>query len=118
MNILFIRELKIETIIGVYEWEKRVKQALIFDVEVAADLSKAIETDDLQYTLDYKVMADRLTEYAENNHFNLVEALAESCAQILMQEFGARWLRLRIAKPGPLDNARDVGVVIERGDRN
>lgn len=118
MNILFIRELKVETIIGVYEWEKRVKQALIFDIEVAADLGKAIETDDLQYTLDYKAMADRLTEYAENNHFNLVEVLAERCAQILMKEFGARWLRLRIAKPGPLDNARDVGVVIERGERS
>lgn len=117
MNILFIRELEIETIIGVYEWEKRIKQTLILDVEVAADVNKAIETDDLQYTLDYKAMADRLTEYAENNHFNLVEALAERLAKILQTEFGASWLRLRIAKPGPLDNARDVGVVIERGKK-
>jgi 7,8-dihydroneopterin aldolase/epimerase/oxygenase len=117
MNILFIRELKVETIIGVYEWEKRSKQTLIFDIEVAADISKAIETDDLQYTLDYKAIADRLTEYAENNRFNLVEALAECIAQILQNEFGASWLRLRIAKPGPLDNARDVGVVIERGEK-
>ncbi|MEX1032079.1 MAG: dihydroneopterin aldolase [Cellvibrionaceae bacterium] len=115
MNILFIRELKIETIIGVYEWEKRNKQTLIFDIEVEADISKAIETDELQYTLDYKAMADRLTEYAANNHFNLVEALAERVAGILQQEFGATWVRLRVAKPGPLDNARDVGVVIERG---
>lgn len=118
MNILFIRELQIETLIGVYEWEKRNKQTLIFDIDVAADISKAIETDDLQYTLDYKAMADRLTEYAESHHFNLVEALAEGAAQVLQKEFGATWLRLRIAKPGPLDNARDVGVVIERGQKN
>lgn len=117
MNILFIRELRIETIIGVYEWEKRHKQTLIFDIEVSADINKAIQTDELRYTLDYKAMADRLTEFAENNHFNLVEALAERSAKILQEEFGARWLRLRIAKPGPLDNARDVGVVIERGER-
>lgn len=118
MNIVFIRELRVDTIIGVYEWEKHNKQALVLDVEVAADLGKAMETDDLQYTLDYKAMADRLVEYAETNHFNLVEALADRCAQILIKEFGVRWLRLRIAKPDALDYARDVGVVIERGERN
>jgi dihydroneopterin aldolase len=117
MNILFIRELKIETIIGVYEWEKRNKQVLIFDIEVSSDIDRAIETDDLQYTLDYKAIADRLTEFVESHHFNLVEALAERCAQVLQQEFGVSWLRLRIAKPGPLDNARDVGVIIERGNK-
>lgn len=117
MNILFIRELRIETIIGVYEWEKRHKQTLILDIEVSADIHKAIQTDELRYTLDYKAMADRLTQFVENNHFNLVEALAERAAEILQQEFGARWVRLRVAKPGPLDNARDVGVVIERGER-
>ena len=117
MNILFIRELKVETLIGVYEWEKRNKQALVFDIEVAADIGRAIETDDLQYTLDYKAIADRVSEFAENHHFNLVEALAEGCAQMLQTEFGVSWLRLRVAKPGPLDNARDVGVIIERGDR-
>ncbi|MGQ9425797.1 dihydroneopterin aldolase [Gilvimarinus sp. F26214L] len=117
MNILFIRELRIDTIIGVYEWEKRNKQELIIDIEVAADISKAIESDDLQYTLDYKAIADRLTDYVESHHFNLVEALAEGAAQVLQKEFGASWLRLRIAKPGPLDNARDVGVIIERGEK-
>lgn len=115
MNILFIRELRIETIIGVYEWEKRNKQILILDIEVSSDISRAIETDDLQYTLDYKAIADRLSEFVESHHFNLVEALAERCARVLQEEFGASWVRLRIAKPGPLDNARDVGVIIERG---
>jgi dihydroneopterin aldolase len=117
MNILFIRELRVDTIIGVYEWEKRNRQPLIFDIEVSADIDKAIETDDLQYTLDYKAIADRVADFAESNHFNLVEVLAERCAQVLQQEFGVSWLRLRIAKPGPLENARDVGVIIERGSK-
>lgn len=118
MDLLFIRELRVETIIGVFEWEKRNRQTLIIDVEMAVDISKAVETDSLQDTVDYKAVADRLTAYMESNHFNLVESLAEGLAALLQKEFGVRWLRLRIAKPGPLENARDVGVVIERGTKS
>lgn len=117
MDLLFIRELKVETIIGVFDWEKRNRQTLIIDVEMAVDIRKATESDDLQDTVDYKAVADRLMDYMENNHFNLVESLAEGMAALLQNEFGVRWLRLRIAKPGPLKNARDVGVIIERGEK-
>lgn len=117
MDLLFIRELKVETIIGVFDWEKNNRQTLIIDVDMAVDIRKAVETDNLQDTVDYKAVADRLTDYMENNHFNLVESLAEGLATVLQTEFGIRWLRLRIAKPGPLDNARDVGVLIERGEK-
>lgn len=117
MDLLFIRELRVETIIGVFDWEKRNRQTLIIDVEMAVDIGKATASDDLQDTLDYKAVADRLTDYMEHNHFNLVESLAEGLAGVLQNEFGVGWLRLRIAKPGPLSNARDVGVVIERGEK-
>lgn len=116
MDIVYIRELEIETVIGLYEWERGIRQRLCLDLEMAADIRIAAAGDEIAHTLDYHAVAERLRVFVQESDCLLVETLAERCAQLLMAEFGVRWLRLRISKPGAVAGARDVGVVIERGD--
>jgi 7,8-dihydroneopterin aldolase/epimerase/oxygenase len=118
MDIVFIRELKVQTVIGAFEWERRIRQTVVLDLEMAADTSKAAASDRLEDALDYKAVADRITGFADTSNFQLVETLAESVAGILQAEFGVTWLRLRVSKPGAVRSARDVGVLIERGRRD
>ncbi len=117
MDIVFIRELKIQTVIGVFEWEQAIRQPIVLDLEMGADIAQAAATDDLVHALNYKAVADRLTQFLGEGRFKLVETLAEAVATILQDEFGVQWLRLRVSKPGALRSALDVGVVIERGKR-
>ncbi|GAB1258933.1 dihydroneopterin aldolase [Aurantivibrio plasticivorans] len=117
MDILFIKELRIDTEIGVYEWEKNIKQPISLDIEVATDIRRAAETDELQYALDYQAIADRVTEFITQQHYHLVETVAEKVAQLIQDEFNASWVRLRIAKLSALKTTSSVGVVIERGSR-
>jgi len=115
MDILFIRELRLDTEIGVYDWEKNVKQPISLDIEVNTTTQRAAETDDLVHALDYQTIADRISEFLTSRHFNLVETVAEEIAGILMKEFGVTWLRLRVSKLSAIKTAKDVGVLIERG---
>ena len=117
MDIIFISDLRIETVIGIFDWERKIKQVVILDIEMAGDCRKAAENDDVEDTVDYKSVAKRLIEFVESSKFHLVETLAERCAQTIMEEFRVPWVRLRINKQGALRGARDVGVVIERGER-
>lgn len=117
MDIVYIRQLRIETTIGVYDWERTVKQAIFLDLEMGADIRPAAAEDVLEHTLDYAAVAARLTELVSGSEFLLVETLAEQCAATVMQEFGVRWLRLAVSKPGAVREALDVGIVIERGAR-
>ena len=117
MDIVYIRDLRIDTIIGIYEWEREVRQTVSIDLEMASDIRKAAETDDIQYALNYKAVSKRLIAYVENRNALLVEALAEEIAQIIRAEFNVPWLRLRLSKPGAIRGARDVGLIIERGTR-
>lgn len=117
MDIVFINELKVDAIIGVYDWERTIQQTLLFDVEMACDISLAAAADDIDQALDYKAVADRIIAFVENSEFALLEALAEQLCQLLRQEFAIPWLRLRISKPGAVPEARVVGVVIERGEK-
>lgn len=117
MDILFISELRIDSEIGVYEWEKNIKQPISLDIEIATDAARAAQTDTLQHALDYEAITDRVTEFITSKHFNLVETVAEQVAQLLQEEFGAAWLRLRVAKLSAVKTTRAVGVVIERGAR-
>ncbi len=117
MDLVYIHELRIDTIIGVYEWERRVRQTICLDLEMATESHTAASTDDLQYALDYNKVATRIGEYVEAAECFLVEALAEQIAQLVQEEFGVTWLRLRLSKPGALPNARTVGLQIERGER-
>lgn len=117
MDIIFVRDLKIDTVIGVYDWERDIRQQLSFDLEMAADIGPAAASDNVADALDYSAVAARLTEFVRTSEFQLIEALAERCAQLVLKEFGVPWLRLRVVKPGAVAAAREVGVLIERGAR-
>lgn len=117
MDIVYIRDLRIETIIGIYDWERQVKQTVSLDLEMATDIRRAGETDDIQYALNYKAVSKRVIAFVENRQALLVEALAEEVAALVLSEFAVPWLRLRLGKPGALRGARDVGLVIERGEK-
>ncbi len=117
MDIVYLRDLRIDTVIGIYGWERRTRQTIIFDLEMSADIAKAAVSDDIVDTLNYKSVAKRLIEFVGNSEFQLVETLAERCAQIIREEYGVRWVRLTLNKKGAVRGATDVGVIIERGDR-
>ena len=118
MDIIFIRELRVQTLIGVYPRERQTRQTLVLDLELGADIRPAAATDRLDDTLDYQLVAQRIAEFAAASAFPLVETLGERIAELLLREFGVAWLRLTLRKPGAVPDAREVGIVIERGDRN
>jgi len=115
MDIVFIEALRIETVIGIYDWERRVRQPVTLDIEMGFDNTKPAASERIEDTFDYKRVSKRLIAFVEASEFQLVETLAERCAQILRQEFGVAWLRLKLSKPGAVRGAKAVGVIIERG---
>ena len=117
MDIIFLGGLQIETIIGIYDWERTTKQTIILDIEMAYDIRKAAETDDIQYTLDYKAVSKRIIAFVENSQFFLVEKLIEEIAQVIRSEFNVSWVKIILNKKGAIRGASDVGVIIERGER-
>ncbi len=117
MDIVFIRDLRVDAIIGIYDWERRIRQTLSFDLEMAADIARAAATDAIEDTLDYKAVAKRIIAFVEASEFQLVETLAERVAALVREEFGVPWVRLTLNKTGAVRGARDVGVIIERGER-
>jgi len=117
MDIVYIRDLKVDTIIGIYDWEREVRQTVSLDLEMAFDIGEAARTDNIEYTLNYKAVAKRLIAFIESSEFLLVETMAEQAAAIVREEFSVSWLRLRLSKPGAVRGSRDVGVIIERGER-
>jgi len=116
MDIIFISDLRIETIIGIYDWERKVKQTVSLDLEMAADIRAAAATDSIEDTLNYKAVAKRLIAFVGDSEYQLVETLAEKIAGIVVDEFNVSWLRLKLHKPGALRGSRDVGILIERGN--
>ncbi len=117
MDTVFIRGLRVETVIGVYDWERRVRQTLLFDLDMAHEIAPAAASDDLALALDYHAVSVRIAELAEQARPELLETLAEQVAAMVMSDFGVPWLRLAITKPTALSQADGVGVVIERGTR-
>ena len=118
MDTIFLRELEAETVIGIFEWERKMRQRVMIDLEMASDIRAAAATDRIDQALDYKAVAKRVIAFVEASEFQLVETLAERIAQLIVEEFGVVWLRLRLSKPGAIRGARDVGVVIERGQED
>ncbi|MGB5452673.1 MAG: dihydroneopterin aldolase [Sedimenticolaceae bacterium] len=116
MDIVYLRDLRIDTVIGIYGWERRTRQTIIFDLEMSADVARAAASDDIADTLNYKSVAKRLTQFVGESDFQLVETLAEHCARIIREEYGVRWVRLTLNKKGAVRGATDVGVIIERGE--
>ena len=117
MDIIFLGGLEIETIIGIYDWERVTKQTVILDIEMAFDIQKAAETDDIQYTLDYKTVSQRIVSFVEASQFLLVEKLISEIADIIRNEFNVPWVRITLNKKGAISAAKDVGIIIERGEK-
>lgn len=117
MDIVYIRDLKIQAVIGVLDWERAIRQPLSLELEMACDISKSAASDDIADALDYAAVSTRIVQFVEDSRFQLVETLAEQVASVVLQEFGVPWLRLRVSKPAAVKAARDVGVIIERGEK-
>lgn len=118
MDKIFLRDLRIETVIGIFDWEREIKQTVVLDLEMGTDVARAAASDHIDDALDYKAVAKRLIAFVEESEFQLVETLAERCAAIVQEEFSVPWLRLTLNKIGAVRGARDVGVMIERGTRH
>jgi dihydroneopterin aldolase len=114
MDKIFIHALKTEAIIGIFDWERQVKQTVILDIEISADITKAALSDSIDDTLNYKRIAKRVLAFVEESKFHLVETLAEHIAMLLLEEFGVAWVGLSLSKPGAIRSSRDVGVKLER----
>ena len=115
MDKIFLDELRVETIIGIWEWERKVRQTVVIDLEMSADIARAAATDTVDDTLNYKLVAKRVQEFVRDSSFQLVETLAERIAGIVRDEFDVAWVKVKVHKPGASRGSRDVGVVIERG---
>lgn len=117
MDIVYIEDLKIETVIGIYDWERECKQTVSLDLQMATDIRPAAAAEDIAQTLNYKAISKRLIDLIEGSEFLLIETMAETVAKVVLSEFSVPWLRLRVGKPGAVTGAKDVGVIIERGTK-
>ncbi len=117
MDIIYLHDLKVDCVIGVWDWERKIKQTITIDLDMGFDIRKAAASDELEDTLSYKDVSKRVEAFVKDSGFQLVERLAEEIAAILLNEFAIKWCRVRINKFGAVRGAGDVGVLIERGDR-
>ena len=115
-DLVFIEDLRIQAVIGIFDWEREITQTISLNLEMGFDISKAAETDSINDTLDYKAVSKRLIGFVESSEFQLVESLAEECAAIVLREFPVNWLRLKLSKPGAVRGSSAVGVTIERSN--
>jgi dihydroneopterin aldolase len=113
-DIIFLGGLTTECIIGIWDWERRVKQKIVLDIEMAADIRKAATSDHIDDTLDYKRVSKRLLQFVGDSQFQLVETLTERIAEIVVTEFDVPWVRVRLNKQGAIRGSRDVGILVER----
>ena len=114
MDRVFIEALEIDCVIGIYDWERKIKQPIVLDIEMAFDNRKPAASDEIADTLDYKAISKRLIQFVGESSFGLVEALAENCCRIIVEEFGVAQVKLKLSKVGAVRGARAVGVMIER----
>lgn len=117
-DIIFIEQLEVSSVIGIYDWEREIRQRICLDIEMAVDLRAAACSDTIDDTVSYSEVAAQVTALVENSQFQLLEALAEAVAQLILRDFAVSWLKLTVHKPGAVANARSVGVRIERGSTN
>jgi len=118
MDKIFIHALKTEAIIGIFDWERQVKQTVIVDLEFSADIRKAALSDSIDDTLDYKKVANQVLAFIEASQFHLVETLSEHIAMLILEQHGVAWVRVALSKPGAIRGSRDVGIIIERERRD
>ena len=111
---IYLRDLRTETIIGIFDWERKIRQTVSFDIEFPADVRRAARSDRIEDTLNYKSVAKRVLGFVEASEYHLVETLAEEVARLILREFTVEWVKLTVNKPGAVRDSRDVGVTIER----
>jgi 7,8-dihydroneopterin aldolase/epimerase/oxygenase len=111
---IFIHALKTEAIVGIFDWERQVKQTVVIDLEFSADIRKAALTDSIDDTFNYKGVAKRILAFIEKSQFHLVETLAEHVAMLVLEEFAVQWVSVALSKPGAIRSSKDVGVKLER----
>lgn len=114
LDRIFFRDIRVEAVVGIWEWERRITQTVSIDLEFSTDVRKAAESDSIEGTLDYKRVAKRVIEYVGNTEFRLVESLADSLAALIIREFGVSRVQVSVAKPGAVEGSREVGVIISR----
>jgi len=117
-DLVLIEGLEVRTVIGIYDWEREIRQVVRLDLEMAWDISRAGQSDDINDALDYKSVSKRLITFVEGSSFGLIEKLAEQCAVIILDEFSVPWVRLKMSKPGAVRGSENVAVLIERGSRS
>jgi 7,8-dihydroneopterin aldolase/epimerase/oxygenase len=117
MDTIFLRDLRVTTIVGIWEWERRMPQVVSIDLDMAADIARAAATDDIKDTLDYKAVTRRIRGFVADSRFNLIETMAHGIAGIITEEFGVAWVRVSVHKPWAIRGSRDVGITVERGQR-
>ena len=117
MDTIYLHGLTVDAVIGIWEWERKIRQKVVIDIDMDADIRKAAASDSVDDTLNYKLVAKRVIELAETSGFQLVETLAERVAELVRTEFDVPCVRVKINKPGAIRGSRDVGVIIERGVR-
>jgi len=115
MDIIFLGGLEIEAIIGIFDWERETRQKIILDIEMAFDIKKAAQSDNIEDTLDYKAVSKSIIKFVGNSDFFLVEKLAEEITQLILNDFNVPWVKLTLNKQGAIRGASDVGIIIERG---
>ena len=113
-DAIFLHDLKIDTVVGIWEWERRIRQTVSIDLEMGADIKRAAATDSIDDTLNYKMVAKRVQQFVAESRFALVETMAEKIAALVLEEFDVPWIEARVSKPGAIRGARDVGVRIYR----
>lgn len=117
MDTIFLKDLRVKAVVGIWEWERRMPQVISIDLEMAADVRRAAERDHIDATLDYKAVTKRVARFVEESRFQLIETLAERIAEIITGEFSVPWVRVAVHKPFAIRGSRDVGISIERGTR-
>lgn len=113
-DTIFLRDLRVDTVVGIWDWERKIRQTVSIDLDMAADIRKAASSDNIEDTLNYKAVAKRVQQFVAGSEYQLVETLAEKIAETILAEFKIEWVQLRVSKPGAIRNSRDVGVLIRR----
>jgi len=114
MDTIFLTDLRVDTVVGIWEWERKIRQTVSIDLEMGFDIRPAAASDSIDDTLNYKLVAKRITKFVSDSDFQLVETMAERIAGIILDEFEVGWVQVRVNKPGAIRGARDVGVLIRR----
>ncbi len=113
-DTIFLHDLRVETVIGICEWERKIRQTVNINLEMGADIRRAAKADNIESTLNYKNVAKRVQQFVGESEFQLVETMAEKIAEIVLAEFDIPWIDVRVSKPGAIRGAQDVGVRIRR----